>query len=178
MNPIISRGPGASSRLDSSSGCPVAFERVTLGSISNEPHRAQISVDPPGALRPLRRWIGTGTVSPACRPPCPASGCYAWHAALFLDVCRRDGPRYCGDHVSGRIQSYSTRHAPSVCAALSRGLPDFSQPRPSIFLSVIFVAHRLIAEPHPSPMQSIEWVVGGSGLGTILHREKGPASSW
>jgi len=31
MNPIISRGPGASSRLDRPDGCPLTFGRVTLG---------------------------------------------------------------------------------------------------------------------------------------------------
>ena len=160
LNPIISRGPGASSRLDRSSGCPVAFDRVTLGSISNEPHRAQISVDPPSTLCTFRRRIGAGTVSRTCRPPCPASSCHTWHTALFMDVCRRDGSRYCGDHVSGRTQPDCTRLVPPFCPGFDRSLPNFSQPRPAIFLSIIFVAHRLPAEPRPSPLQSTEWVAG------------------
>ena len=149
LNPITSRSPSASHRLDRLSVPQVAFERASLGAISNEPHRHQISVDPPGALRPFRRRIGTGAVGRTCRTPCPASSCHAWHPALFLDVCRRDGSRYCGSHVSGRTQSDCPRLAPPFCADFDRSLPDFSQPRPAIFLSVIFVAHRLEAGPHP-----------------------------
>ena len=134
-------------RLDRSSRCPVAFDRVTLGSISNEPYRPQIPVDPPGALRSFRRWIGTGSVGRTCRPPCPASGCHAWHPALFLDVRCRDSTRYRGGDISGRAQSDCAHRPSPFCTAFDRDLSDLPQPRPSVFLSIVSVAHRLAAGP-------------------------------
>ena len=158
MNPIRSRSPSESHRIDRPRGGPLKFGNVILDC----PSMNQVALKFLSILLVLcvlfRRRIGSGAIGRACRAPCPACGCYAWHPALLLDVCRRSGPRYGGDHVSNRTQSHSTRHAPPFCAALSRGLPDFSQPRPSVFLSVIFVAHRLTAGPYPSPVQSTEWV--------------------
>ena len=177
LNPITSRSPSASHRLDSLSVPQVASGRPSLGAISNEPHRHQISVDPPGALRPFRRRIGPGSVGRTCRTPCPASSCHAWHSALFLDVCRRDGSRYCGRHVSGRTQSDCPPLTPQFCAASDRGLPDFSKPRPSFFLSVILVAHTARSRA-AFVSHMIHWVGCRMTEGNDSSREKGPASLW
>ena len=144
MNPIIRRGASASSRLDRLSEPPLGFNRVYLvGSSADEPHCPQVPIDSPRILRSFYRRIGTSEVDRARRAPCSSSSCYAWHAALLLDVCRRHGSRYRGNHVSGRFQSDCTDSPSPVFAARDRNVPDIFQPRPSVALSVIFVAHRL-----------------------------------
>src|SRR5678816_1026218 len=120
---------------------------------ADESYCSQVPLDPPHTLCHFYRWIGSSSVGRACRAPCPASGCHAWHPALFLDVRRRGGSRYGGGHVSGRTQSYCTRHTLLFCATFARNLPNLSQPRPSVFLSVIFVAHRLAVKPHLSTIR-------------------------
>jgi len=137
------------SRLDRPGGRPLGFEIHTWSNANaDEPDRPQICFDPLGALCHFRRRIGSGPNGRACRAPCPSSGCHTWHRALLMDVCRRDGTRYGGSPVSGRTQSYCTHYIPQFCAAFNRGVPDFCQPRPSDFLSIVSVAHRLAAEPH------------------------------
>ena len=147
------------------------------GSSADESHRPQSPVDPLNTLRPFYRRVSAGAVSRACRAPCPSSSRHAWHPALLLDVRSRSGPRYGSGHVSGRTQFYCSHHAPPFCTSLTRGVSDFSQPRPSYFLSVIFVAHRLAAGPHPFLLRSTEWVEELGGWDDSS-RDKDQQQSW